>query len=89
MQIDARFLGPTHDRYIELTYSKISFYEIRNSPECALSARQVPHGDLLVHELRLVKDGLFAHELLFSNGSVFLTEFSDFAHRIVMRDSKT
>ncbi len=43
---------------------------------------KVGHGDLLIHELRIVREGVFAHELLFSRGSVFVIEFADLEHRI-------
>ncbi len=40
------------------------------------------HGDLLVHELAIVREGLFSHELVFAQGMVFLVHFADFEHRI-------
>lgn len=80
IQIEARLLGSRWDRHICLTYGNVSRYEILNPKDFA---HQPPgHGDLLVHEMRLVRDGLFAHELVFSKGSVFLLEFADFDHRV-------
>jgi len=83
IQIDARFLGSRWDRYVHLTYKNVGRYEI-SSPEgfAQPPSHKTGHGDLLVHEMRIVRDGLFAHELIFSRGSTFLVEFSDFEHRI-------
>jgi hypothetical protein len=83
IQIDARFLGSRWDRYIDLTYRNVGRHEIL-SPEgfAQLPSHKTGHGDLLIHEMRIVRDGLFAHELVFSRGSTFLVEFSDFEHRI-------
>jgi len=83
IQIEARFLGSNWDRYIYLTYHGVGRHEVLSPEEFALPpTSKIGHGDLLVHEMRVVRDGLFAHELLFSRGSVFLVEFSEFKHRI-------
>src|ERR1700681_1590826 len=57
-QIDACFLGPKHDRYVYLTYKGVEKYSILSAGELTLAPRQTPHGDLLVHELTIVRDGL-------------------------------
>jgi hypothetical protein len=83
IEIEARFLGSRWDRYICLAYKGVGRYEISNPERFALPPiHKTGHGDLLVHEMRVVRDGLFAHELVFSRGSTFLVEFSDFEHRI-------
>jgi hypothetical protein len=46
---------------------------------------KTPHGDLLVHELAIVREGLFLHELVFPKGATFSVEFTDFDHRIELR----
>lgn len=74
IRIDARLLGSRWDRYIHLCYKNVGRYELQNS--------QADHGDLLVHEMRVVRDDPFAHELLFAKGSTFLVEFSEFEYRI-------
>ncbi len=80
-QIDACFLGPKHDRFIYLTYKDVEKHEIVfREPFCPIS--HSGHGDLLIHELLLLKNDLFSHELLFSGGAVFSVEFRDMTHRI-------
>jgi hypothetical protein len=83
-QIEARLLGPRHDRYIHLKYGRVESHSIRNSGIALPSSRRSPHGDLLVHELTIVRDGLFSHELVFAEGSVFEVSFADFECEIVM-----
>src|ERR1700742_3541208 len=56
IQIQARFLGPMHDRYIDLTYRNVRRHEI------ASVGNSQQHGDLLVHELRVVSNGIYVHE---------------------------
>ena len=84
IQIEAQFLGSRWDRHICLIYKSVGRYEILNPEKFALPPYKAGHGDLLVHEMRQVRDGLFAHELLFSRGSSFLVEFADFEHRVEM-----
>jgi hypothetical protein len=75
IEIEARFLGSRWARYIHLTYKNVGRYEI-SSPEGFEQppAHKTGHGDLLVHEMRVVRDGVFAHELAFSRGAKFLVE---------------
>ena len=83
IEIKARFLGPQHDRHIYLTYKNVGSYAIHNPEEFeSPPAGRVGHGDLLIHELTIVRDGLFEHELRFSRGTVFSVQFTDFEHRI-------
>lgn len=83
LQIEARFLGPRHDRHIYLTYKNVEEYNLQNPAQFAgPPSSKTGHGDLLVHELRIVREGLFSHELIFSRGTVFSVQFADFEHRI-------
>jgi hypothetical protein len=83
IQIDARFLGPNHDRHICLIYKNVGSYKMHN-PERFSSppTYRTGHGDLLIHELTIIREGVFEHELLFSRGTVFLAQFKAFEHRI-------
>jgi hypothetical protein len=81
-QIDACFLGPKHDRYIHFTYKNVEKHAVEYAGELTISPRQTPHGDLLVHELAIVREGVFSHELVFSKGAVFMVQFTDFDHNI-------
>lgn len=81
IEITARFLGPQHDRHIFLTYRNVGRYAMR-SPEEFEMPPHIAHGDLLIHELTVVRDGLFEHELRFSRGTVFSVQFTDFEHRV-------
>lgn len=76
-QIEACFLGPMHDRYIYLQYTNVERHSITADYDRALQ-----HGDLLVHELAIVREGLYSHELVFAHGMVFMVHFADFEHRI-------
>jgi len=78
IQIDVCLLGSRHDRHIILKYGNVRSHSIARAETDTLGG----HGDLLVHELRLMREGLFAHEILFSRGTVFLVEFRDFEHRV-------
>jgi hypothetical protein len=75
LDIEACFLGPTHDRHIHLSYKGVHQHTITAN-------ERSEYGDLLVHELTVEHDGLYVHEILFAGGSIFTVRFSDFAHRI-------
>src|SRR5262245_31308590 len=83
IEIRARFLGPQHDRHIYLTYRNVGSYTMQNPEEFEMPPTgRVGHGDLLIHELTVVREGLFEHELRFSRGTVFSVQFTGFEHRI-------
>ena len=83
IEIKARFLGPQHDRHIFLTYKNVGKYAMQNPEEFEMPPFVgVGHGDLLIHELTVVRDGLFEHELRFRLGRVFSVHFTDFEHRV-------
>src|SRR5262245_9020912 len=83
IEIRARFLGPQHDRHIHLTYKNVGHYTMHNPEEFeSPPTGRVGHGDLLIHELTVVREGLFEHELRFSRGTVFSVRFTGFEHRI-------
>lgn len=81
VQIEAKFLGPQHDRFIHLTYLGVQNYETA-WPGGMRKVTQIAHGDLLVHELHMISDDVFMHEMLFETGAVFRVQFSDLIHRI-------
>ena len=83
IEINARFLGPQHDRHIYLMYKNVGSYTIHNPEDFEMPPTgTVGHGDLLIHELTIVREGVFEHELRFSRGSVFSVQFTGFEHRI-------
>jgi hypothetical protein len=83
IEINARFLGPQHDRHIHLIYKNVGSYTMHNPEEFEMPPTgRVGHGDLLIHELTIVREGLFEHELRFSRGTVFSVQFTGFEHRI-------
>jgi len=83
IEMTARFLGPQHDRHIFLTYKNVGRYAIQNPEEFEMPPfGRIGHGDLLIHELTVVREGLFEHELRFSRGTVFSVQFAGFEHRI-------
>ncbi len=74
-EISISLLGATHDRLINLYYSGITHY----SNTYSALAENRAHGDLLTHEICLVDAGIFSHELLFENGSIYI-ECADIQH---------
>jgi hypothetical protein len=80
LKIDACFLGPMHDRYIFLHYKNVEQHAITAPHDSPYRGAQ--HGDLLVHELVMVREGLFSHELVFSLGAVFSLQFEELEHRV-------
>jgi len=83
IEIKARFLGPQHDRHIFLTYKNVGRYTMQNPKEFEMPPTgRVGHGDLLIHELTIVREGLFEHELRFSRGTTFSVQFTDFEHQV-------
>jgi len=71
-QIDLRFLGSRHDRNINLRYCDVTRCEMGLPGD---------KDDLLVHEMRVVRDA-FEHELIFASGASILIEFKQFDRRI-------
>ncbi|HVZ42324.1 MAG TPA: hypothetical protein VHA82_00830 [Ramlibacter sp.] len=85
LEIQCRFLGPYHDRIIELTYSDVRWYSLRHSLGGeARSANSRGHGDMLIHEIRLGQDCI-VHEMNFSDGAVFEIGFAGFEHTVTPR----
>src|SRR5437867_3156320 len=65
IEIKARFLGPQHDRHIFLTYKNVGSYTMQNPEGFEMPPTgKVGNGDLLIHELIVVREGLSEHELL-------------------------
>ena len=82
VQIAVRLLGPYHDRHIQLTYKNVASYSLDGFD--IRTSRSPLHGDLLIHEMRIERSGLFTHELLFESDARFIVTFADFEHRIVL-----
>ena len=87
--ITASYLGPFHDRRIHLTYHSVTGYSFFAPPN---SFHQPPiqtgHGDLLIHEVRVIGQDVFEHELQFSKGAVFIIQFQSFSQRIDMIETR-
>ena len=88
-EITTSYLGPFHNLTIHLTYRCVVGYAL-TAPQH--SFRQPPtqtaHGDLIVHEMRVIGQDLFEHELEFRKGAVFVIQFEDFQHRIDPIDAR-
>jgi hypothetical protein len=82
IQIESCFLGAYHDRRIYLTYGNVHGYRMKGPDHLPPSPRHESHGDLLVHELTMEREGLFTHEMQFSSGAVFAATFEDLDHRV-------
>jgi hypothetical protein len=56
---------------------------MQNPEESEMPPRgRVGPGDLLIHELTVVREGLFEHELRFARATVFSVQFTAFQHHI-------
>lgn len=83
LEISSTYLGPFHDLKIHITYRDVHWYELINPQESRTQPpTTVPHGDLLLHEIRVASKGLFEHELVFSRGGRFLVCFEEFEHLV-------
>lgn len=77
------FLGPMHDRYINLSYKGVIRYLLTGPNEHGFPSPAVAgHGDLLVHELTIHEHDVFCHELLFSSEASFSIYFREFLHSV-------
>jgi hypothetical protein len=83
VSIECCLLGSRHDRMIHLNYGCVLSHQIREPTDAPLSESR-GHGDLLVHEIQVLQDGIFSHELVFSTGFSFLAHFREFEHRVEM-----
>lgn len=76
-------LGSRWDRHIYISYKQVRNYYVQNPEEFDLGrSGTVAHGDLLVHELVMIREGVYSHEIVFDSGTVFFAEFANFEHRV-------
>lgn len=84
IEIKMQFLAPYHDRLTELSYKKVSMFDLKTPTEfVAPPFINVGHGDLLTHEVSLSESQgktKLIHKLLFSRGSTFHIECEDIIH---------
>lgn len=82
IEIEARFLGPFHDKRIYLNYETVVGFELV-TPEYFERPSNVNtgHGDLLIHEVRIEDNLVLVHELEFSRGSTFIIKCKNIKHR--------
>ena len=81
MEVAISLLGPFHDRRIHLHYTGVTRYTFGAPPRYGEPRYEhTAHGDLITHEIRLGRDGLLVHELLFERDATFLIECSDIRH---------
>jgi hypothetical protein len=82
LRVEICLLGPRHDRLIHLRYENVGAYSFNNPERYQLPPENGGHGDLLVHELLVVGENEFSHEMLFSRGTTLFISFSGFSHRV-------
>lgn len=81
MEVAISLLGPFHDRRIHLHYTGVTSYSFSAPPRYGEPRYEhTAHGDLFTHEVRLGRDGLLVHELLFERDATFLIECLDIRH---------
>jgi hypothetical protein len=81
LRIETIYLGAYHDYRIRLNYRGVEGYSL-SGPEQSEAPSEAGHGDLLLHEVRLVRPGLCEHELEFASGAVFVIRFQDIEHTL-------
>ena len=81
VSIDLVLLGSQHDRFIHLGYRFVTNYQFNGVLTGSPTDFGI-HGDLLVHEVRIVKPELFEHEILFANGTSILVQFLKFEYEL-------
>jgi hypothetical protein len=77
--INCALLGSRQDRIIHLRYKSVLSHEIRKR-ERADSLERWGHSDLLVHEIQMIDDGVFSHELVFATGYNYIVIFRELKH---------
>jgi hypothetical protein len=82
VEVVSSYIGPLHDWKIHLIYRSVLGYSFI-APQGAFPGPPVQsgHGDLLMHEVRVIGLGAFEHELVFSKGAAFTIQFENFEHR--------
>ena len=97
IEIRACFLGPQHDRHILLTYKNVGSYTMQNPEQFEMPPiGRVAHGDLLIHELTVVREGYssmnfgFRAEryLLFSSPALNIGSRPFLRHNMIDRSSR-
>ncbi len=83
IEIKTCYLGPFHDCLIHLKYKNVQSYSFNTPTEFENPPTyKTGHGDLLTHEISLIKNGSIKHEIKFSRGSILLIIFEDLDHWI-------
>ena len=83
LSVEVTLLGPKRDRRIHLAYQGVTSHTIQTPEQIAPAySLDQAHGDLIVHETTIARDGIYLHEILFSSNAVFTVQFAGFEHRI-------
>lgn len=80
LEMNARFLGAFHDGWIDLSYKGVTSYSLglkRMQREKAM----IGHGDWVIDELVLNKDGSIRHEITFSDTGLWEICATDVSYR--------
>ncbi len=78
IRIEARLLGPYHDRYVNLSYADVQRFSVDVRRFQQMDCYRA-FGDLLIDEVRLGRRGLVVHEAQFTNGR-WVIECADISH---------
>src|SRR5262245_5051906 len=82
IDIQIRLLGTHHDGHLTLRYLNVVGYcmDQPNRPEDRKARQWVGHGDWLIDEVGLSKEGFMTHEVAFCWGGRFYIECEDFTY---------
>jgi hypothetical protein len=82
IDIQVRLLGAYHDGHLTIRYLNVAAYRLDqpNRPEDQENRRWVGHGDWLIDEVGLSKEGFMTHEVSFRWGGTWYIECEDFSY---------
>lgn len=83
--VETTYLGPEGDCDTHITYGGVVGYDLHFAeirPEPHGYRRPPVHGDVIAHEIRIDRPGVFTHEVCFADGAGFTIHFTSFEHRV-------
>lgn len=83
--METSYIGPQGDFEIHIAYGGVVGYDLHYAevrPETHGYRRPPVHGDVIAHEIRIDRPGVFTHEVLFADGAGFTLHFTTFEHRV-------
>lgn len=83
--VETTYLGPQGNVDIHIAYGGVVCYDLHYAqarPETHDYRGSPIHGDVIAHEIRGDRPGVFTHEIHFADGAGFTIHFSSFEHSV-------